>query len=73
MGEGLTLQTLMGRVAHHYGIDLDDIRSETKARYIVEARSVLCYIAVRHLRATAAAVAAELNITPSAVSKSRNS
>ena len=68
--KGITVKEMMARIAHHYQIDLDDLRSGNKARQVVKARSALCYLTVRKLGATAVEVAGKLNISPSAVSKS---
>jgi REP element-mobilizing transposase RayT len=68
--KGMTVATVMASIAHHYEVDLDELRSGTKARKVVKARTALCYLAIRKLGATAVELAGELNISPSAVSKS---
>jgi putative transposase len=68
--KGITVAALTERIAHHFGVDRDDLRSGTKTRHVVEARAVLCYLAVRKLGKTAVELAGDLNISPSAVSKS---
>jgi len=68
--KGMTVAAVMASIAHHYGVDLDELRSGTKARKVVKARTALCYLAIRKLGATAVELAGELNISPSAVSKS---
>jgi putative transposase len=69
-GKGFTVAALMASIAHHFGVDLDDLRSGTKTRQVVKARAALSYLAIRKLGATAVELAGELNISPSAVSKS---
>jgi REP element-mobilizing transposase RayT len=66
---GMDSDELLSRVARHYKIDIDDLKTRSKLPAIVEARSVFCYLAVRKLCESGAAVARKLNITPSAVSK----
>ena len=68
--KGITVAALTERIALHFGVDRDDLRSGTKMRHVVEARSALCYLAIRKLGKTAVELARELNISPSAVSKS---
>jgi len=69
-GTGLTVAALTASTAHHFGVHLHDLRSGSKTRQVVKARAGLCYLAVRKLGATAVKLARELNISPSAVSKS---
>jgi len=68
--KGISVSALSARIAQHYGIDTDDLRSASKSRAVVRARSAVCYLAIRRFGATAVGLAAELNISPSAVSKS---
>ena len=65
---GLGLHQLISRVAHDYGVDIDDLKSPSKQRRISEARTVVCYLAVRKLRLSCADVSQSLNISPSTVS-----
>jgi putative transposase len=66
---GIDVETLLKRVAGYYKIDTDELRTRSKVSGIVTARAVLCYLAVRKLNISCAALAGKLNITPSAVSK----
>ena len=66
---GLNWETLLSRVASHYEIEGDNLKTKSKSPVTVKARSVLCYLAVRKLGISCAAVARNLDITPSAVSK----
>lgn len=66
---GLSLDSLLSRIANHYGIETDHLRTASKKPDIVTARSVLCYLMVRKLKVNGIEVALKLNITPSAVSK----
>ena len=69
-GKGISVEALAKRIAGHFGVDRDDLRSGTKTRKVVKARAFLCYHAVRKLGKTAVELAGDLNISPSAVSKS---
>jgi len=69
-GKGISVWALSARIAQHYGIDRDDLRSASKSRAVVRARSAVCYLAIRRLGATTVCLAGELNISPSAVSNS---
>jgi hypothetical protein len=39
--DGMTVSVLAERLAQHFGVDADDLRSGTKTRHVVKARSVL--------------------------------
>ncbi|MGD8303855.1 MAG: helix-turn-helix domain-containing protein [Desulfobacterales bacterium] len=47
--KGISLAVLVDKVAHHYKIDPEDLKSASKERVITNARRALCYIAVRKL------------------------
>jgi REP element-mobilizing transposase RayT len=44
-----SLAALVDKVAHHYEIEPEDLKSASKKRVITNARRALCYIAVRKL------------------------
>ena len=67
---GLDLRRLLEKVAGHFGLETEDLKSGSKARAIAKARAVLCYVGVRKVGLTSASIAKELGISPSAVSKS---
>lgn len=67
--KGIDLQNLLSRIARYYKISLEELKTKSKSPDIVRARSVYCYLAVRELDFSGAAVARGLNITASAVSK----
>jgi len=69
-GKGISVSALSARIAQHDGIDTQDLRSASKSRAVVRARSAVCYLAIRRLGTTAVGLAGEINIRPSAVSKS---
>jgi len=63
-GKGISVPTLSATIAQHYGIDTDDLRSASKLRAVVRARSAVCYLATRRLGATAVGLVGEFNISP---------
>lgn len=70
--QGLNLDVLLSGVASYYKIAIEDLKTGTKERNIVIARSVFCYLAVRKLNASGTKVARKLNVTQSAVCKAVN-
>jgi putative transposase len=66
---GVDLNRLLDRVADHFGVGIEDLKSVSKIPAIADARAILCYLAVRKLGLTSASIAKELGISPSAVSK----
>lgn len=68
--KGPDLKRLIERIAVHFSVDVEDLKSGSKVRTVAKARAVLCYLGVRRLGLTSACLAKELEISPSAVSKS---
>jgi chromosomal replication initiation ATPase DnaA len=62
-------ETLLSRVANYYTVDVEDLKTRSKAPDIVKARSVFCYLAVRKLDRSCTFIARKLDVTPSSVSK----
>jgi len=67
---GFTLDKVAARVAEVLGMNPEDVWATGRYRHIVEARSLLCYWAVRELRITMSSLARKLKISVPAVSKS---
>ena len=67
--QGLDFETLLSRIADHYGVDINILATRSKERAIAKARSVLCFLAVRKLKLSSTEIASRLNITQSAVGK----
>jgi chromosomal replication initiation ATPase DnaA len=67
---GKNLRWIIEKVAGGFGVDTDDLKSGSRSRKVAKARAAICYIAVREFCLSCAAVAKELMISPSAVSKS---
>lgn len=67
---GINLKRLLEKVADHFGVETEDLKSGSKVPAVAKARAVLCCVGVRKLGLTSASVAKELWISPSAVSKS---
>jgi len=67
---GFTLDKVATRVAEVLGMNPEDVWATGRCRHIVEARSLLCYWAVRELKITMSSLARKLKISVPAVSKS---
>jgi putative transposase len=65
---GYTLTTIADRIAALYRMNRDDVLSKGRQTPRVEARSVLCYFAVRDLKLSVTHLARLLGMTPSAIS-----
>lgn len=68
--EGMTLERVAARVAELWDMDESEVWSQGRQRRRVEARSVLCYRAVRELGYTMTDLARRLGLSVPAVSKS---
>ena len=66
--EKLSIAELVRRVAKLYDVPTEYLRQPRRSRAVSEARSLVCYCAVRQLRHNGAAVARYLHISRSAVS-----
>ncbi|MCK4485526.1 MAG: transposase, partial [Desulfobacterales bacterium] len=67
---GFTLDKTAARVAEVLGVKPGDVWAAGSYRHFVEARSLLCYWAVRKLGITMSSLARKLKISVPAVSKS---
>ncbi len=67
---GFTLARVAARVADVLGMRPEDVWAAGRYRHLVEARSLLCYWAVRELGVSMASLARKLKISVPAVSKS---
>lgn len=66
---GLDMRGLVEKVACHFGVDAESLKSASKVSPVAKARAVLCYLGVRKMGLTAASIAKEIGISPSAVSR----
>ena len=66
---GVDLSRLLQKVASHFGVDFEDLKSGSKVSSVSKARSVLCYLGVRKLGIASAKISRELGISPSGVSR----
>ena len=64
----LSLDRLMTTVTGYYHLNIEDLICPNKERKIVQAKSVICYIAIRHYRKPGIEVARCLGYSTSAVS-----
>jgi hypothetical protein len=67
--KGIDLDAVIERVAEAVGIDAELIRNPGKQPLRAEARSIVCYLAVRQLRMSTVAVSKVLGISPTGVTK----
>jgi putative transposase len=67
---GMDIKWLLKKVSGHFGVDPASLKSASKVPAIARARSVLCYLGVREIGLASVAVAKELGISQSAVSRS---
>jgi putative transposase len=67
---GMDLKRLQEKVGAYTGVDAKELSSGSRARSVARARAILCYLAVRRLGIACRTVGKELNISPSAVSRS---
>jgi hypothetical protein len=66
---GIDIDTLLLKVAQHYKIEPEALKTASKEATITKARTVLCYLAVRKMMISCADVARTLRISPSTVSR----
>jgi putative transposase len=64
----LPLAELLQRVAHLFGLPAELLRQRKRSRPVTDARSVLCYFAVREMGMSGEMVGRMLNISRAAVS-----
>jgi len=67
-GPQRSLAEIIGQVASYFGIEESRLRKSGKERALVQARSVICHVAVRELGLTGVDVAKALAFTPGGVS-----
>jgi putative transposase len=65
---GYNLERVAERVSEVYGVGVKSLLSKRRERNLVEARSLLCYWAVRELEMSLTELARTLKMTPSAIS-----
>ncbi len=63
----LPLKELLMRVARHFNVDVEAVKRGGRILAVVEARGVVCYLAVRELQQSGVAVGALLNMKRSGV------
>ena len=66
--KGYTLEAIAERIAAHYNVAPEDILSKGRRKDVVEARDVLCHIAVHTLGITITEAARRIGMAPSAIS-----
>ena len=66
---GITFEALLLKVARYFKVETEEIKTGSRERGIVHARSVFCTLAVKRLGENGVSMARELRISPSAISK----
>ena len=66
----MDVEKIARRVSELLDLNLDEVWAQGKSRKIVNARSLLCFWAVRELGVSMSSLAPRLKITPAAVSQS---
>jgi REP element-mobilizing transposase RayT len=69
LAKGLDPDKLIAAAADYFDIDEKLIRSSSRQRIVVRARSIICCLAIDRLTVSGTDVARKLNLSPSAVSK----
>jgi REP element-mobilizing transposase RayT len=67
--KGLTLETLIERVAKQLGLVPVDVWSAGRQRTVARSRAIICALAIEYLGTSGREVALQLNLSPSATSK----
>ena len=57
-------------VSRYYDVEIEELLSGARQQKVVDARSILCYLAVRKLRISCLDVSQQLNVSPGCVSRS---
>ena len=68
MSPGMPLSEIIERVSNIYGVDPKALTRRTRTGRIAEARSILCFLAVRELKYSGASVAEILQMSRAGVS-----
>jgi chromosomal replication initiation ATPase DnaA len=66
---GMNLKWLLEKVAGHFAIDTESLKSGSRAPAMANARAVLCHLGLRKIGLTSVSIANELGISTSAVSR----
>ena len=67
--QGIDFDFLMVKVAKYYNVDTEEFFSGSRQQKVVDARSILCYLAVRKLRLSCLEVSNKLKLAPGSVSR----
>ena len=64
----MEIEEIVTKVCHHFGIDPQELRLKTRAARIVDARSVICHLAVRQIGHSGVEVGRHVNLRRAGVS-----
>jgi chromosomal replication initiation ATPase DnaA len=65
----MNLRWLLKKIAGHFGVDTESLKSGSKVSTIAKARGVICYLGVRKIGLTSVSIAIDLGVSQSAVSR----
>ncbi len=68
MAPRIDIPELIGKVCSRFAVDPAKLRLKTRAAGVAEVRSIVCYLAVRHLGESGVAVGRQLGLGRSGVS-----
>ncbi|MFH0801895.1 MAG: helix-turn-helix domain-containing protein [bacterium] len=66
----LEIKDIVAKVCRHFGIDPEELRLKTRTALIADARSVICYLAVRQAGHSGVEVGRQVNLRRAGVSVS---
>lgn len=64
----ISIEELVDHISKYFNVKAEELKSVSKKRTLTQARRVLCYIAVRKLHFSGAALSRKLDIRPVTVS-----
>ena len=67
--QGVAFGFLLAKVARYYNVDIEECLSGARQQKVVDARSILCYLAVRKFGFSCLDVSRKLNVSPGCVSR----
>jgi putative transposase len=66
--QSMEIVDIVAKVCRHFEVDPQELRHNTRAARIVDARSVICYLAVRHIGHSGVEVGSHINLRRAGVS-----
>ena len=66
--QAVGIKDIVAKVCHHGGVDPEELRLNTRAARIVNARNIICYLAVRQAGHSGVEVGRQVNMRRAGVS-----